>query len=127
MVARNWSNNHSLWSRVSRRLFRQDSLAIPKVDRKLAMLMFSHEKYSNLTRYFCCTEAGGPLLQPGIAIFEKAWGTTCGVCEYFASTMLYQLPLRGEMPGNFPISKLLDVLGLTNHLGHFGDARDLPP
>ena len=46
-------------------------------------------------------------------MFEKAWGTTCGVCEYFASTTLYQLPLCGGMLGNFPISKVLDVLGFT--------------
>ena len=62
MVARNWSNNRSLWSRVSHRLFRQDLLAILKVDRKLAMLMFSHERYSSFTRSFGCIVAGGPLL-----------------------------------------------------------------
>ena len=49
-------------------------------------------------------------------MFEKAWGITCGVCEYLASTTLYQLPLCGGMPGNFPISKVLDVLGLTKSL-----------
>ena len=46
-------------------------------------------------------------------MFEKAWGTTGGACEYFASTMLYQLPLCGGMPRNLPISKVLDVLGFT--------------
>ena len=97
MVARNWSKSLSLWSRDRRRLLRHDSLAIPKVDKKLAMLMFSRDMYSSLTKSFCWTVAGGPLLYPGLAMLEKAWGTTSGV----------------GMPGNFPISKVFDVLGLT--------------
>ena len=86
---------------------------MPKVERKLAILMFSCVMYSNFTSSFCCTVAGGPLLYPGLAIFEKAWGTTCGVCEYFSSTTFYQLPLWGGIVGNFPISRVEEVLGFT--------------
>ena len=112
-VARNWSKSLSLWSRDRWRLLRHASLAIPKVDKKLAMLMFSRDMYSSFTKSFCWTVAGGPLLYPGLAMLEKAWGTTCGVCANLLSTTLYQLPLCGGMLGNFPISKVLDVLGLT--------------
>ena len=46
-------------------------------------------------------------------MFEKDWGTTFDVCENVLSNTLYQLPLCGGMPGNLPISRVLDVLGLT--------------
>ena len=46
-------------------------------------------------------------------MFEKAWGTTCGVCANLLSTTLYQLPLCGGMPENFPISRVFDMLSLT--------------
>ena len=88
-------------------------LAIPKVNKTLAVLMFSRDMYSSLTKSFCWTVAGGSLLYPGLAMLKKAWDTTCGVCTNLLSTTLYQLPLCGGMPGNFPISKVFDVLGLT--------------
>ena len=46
-------------------------------------------------------------------MFENAWGTTCSVCANLLSTKLYQLPLCGGMSGNFPISKVFDMLSLT--------------
>ena len=101
VVARNCSKSLSLWSWDRRRLLRHDSLAIPKVDKKLAMLMFLQDIYSSFTKSFCWTVAGGPLLYPGLAMLEKAWGTTWVVCANLLSTTLYQLPLCGGMPGIF--------------------------
>ena len=55
-----WSIILSLWSLDNRRLFKHDSEAMPNVDRKLVMEMFSLVMYSILTKSLCCTDAGGP-------------------------------------------------------------------
>ena len=92
------------------------------------MLMFSRDMYSNLTKSFCCTVASGPLglaMYPGLAMLEKAWGTTCGVVKNLLSTTLYQLLLCGGMLGNFPIS-IVCFVSLV-HLVHSGGVRDQPP
>ena len=54
-----WSSVLSLWSLDSLRLLRQDSDAIPKVEMKLAIDTFSLVMYSNFTRSFWWTVAGG--------------------------------------------------------------------
>ena len=104
-VARNWSKSLSLSSRDRRRLLRHDSLAIPKVDKKLAMLMFSRDMYSSFTKSFCWTVPRLSYVRESLG--HHLWG--------LRKLVLYHTvpALCGGMPGMFPISKVFDVLGLT--------------
>ena len=72
-----------------------DSLAVESVDRKLEVAM--HSLTISLTSSLWLIEAVGRPLYPGVAIFEKACGTTWGLSSNFSPATGYQLPLFGGL------------------------------
>ena len=81
------------------------------MDKKFEVAIHSLTISSSLTSSLWLIEAVGRPLYPGLAMLEKACGTTCGLCSNFSPATRYQLPLFGGLERNCPISKDVDEEG----------------
>ena len=90
-----------------------DSLAVEGVDRKLEVAMHSLTISSSLISSLWLIEAVVRPLYPGLAIFEKACGTTWGLCSNFSPATGYQLSLFGGLGTNCMFENLSGMSIIT--------------